>query len=220
MSSVAKDLLRNASKEPELRRGRTPERRNINEHNVDFVVIKDEGERKHREKERKTALGKLTAAVGLDEPSQVENWKEFRRGESVSRFAHFHPLNQASICIGTYTYPVSFAIPPSSPPTVHCDFGAVIYRLKAVVHRPGALTSKLAATREVTLVASPAEDDTEETHSIIVERQWDDQLRYLISLSGRTFVIGSQVPFSLTMIPMEKCKIYRLSVFLEGRPNP
>lgn len=107
-------------------------------------------------------------------------------------------------------------IPPTSPPTVHCDFGAVTYYLKAVVHRPGALTSKLVATREVTLVASPAEDDTEETHPIIVERQWDDQLRYLIGLSGRSFVMGSRVPFSLTMIPMEKCKIYKLSVFLEG----
>lgn len=88
------------------------------------------------------------------------------------------------------------------------------------MHRPGALTSKLVATREVTLVASPTEDDAEETHSIVVERQWDDQLQYLIALSGRNFVIGSQVPFNLTMVPMEKCKIYRLAVILEGVSSP
>ncbi|KAF8518444.1 hypothetical protein JB92DRAFT_2828728 [Gautieria morchelliformis] len=197
MSIVAKDLLRSVSKEPEPRRGRTPERRDINDHQVDFIVTMEEGERKHREKERKSTLGKLTAAVGLDEPSGVENWKEFRRG--------------------TYTYPVSFAIPATSPPTVHCDYGAVRYHLKAVVHRPGALTPKLVTTREATVVSSPSEDDAEETHSIIVERQWDDQLRYLIALSGRSFVIGSQVPFNLTLIPMEKCKIYKLAVFLEEK---
>jgi len=99
---------------------------------------------------------------------------------------------------------------------MHCDFGGVAYRLKAVVHRPGALTAKLSATCEVILVAGPPEDDAEETHSIIVERQWDTQLRYLIALGGRSFVIGSHVPFSLTFVPLEKCKIYRLSVFLEG----
>jgi Arrestin (or S-antigen), N-terminal domain len=130
--------------------------------------------------------------------------------------ARSHFPKYISTCLGTYTYPVSFAIPATSPPTVHCDYGAVRYHLKAVVHRPGALTPKLVTTREVTIVASPSEDDTEETHSIIVERQWDDQLRYLIALSGRSFVIGSQVPFNLTMIPMEKCKIYKLAVFLEG----
>lgn len=92
-----------------------------------------------------------------------------------------------------------------------------MYRLKAVVHRPGALTSKLVATREVTLVAAPVGDDTEETHSIVVERQWDDQLRYIITLNGRNFIIGSQVHFNLTMFPMEKCKVYRLAVSLEGR---
>lgn len=107
-------------------------------------------------------------------------------------------------------------IPSKSPPTMRCDFGAITYRLKAVVHRPGALTSKLAATSEVIIVSCPADDDSEETHSIIVERQWDTQLRYMIALSGRSFVIGSQVPFSLTLIPMDKCKLYRLSVFLEG----
>ncbi|KAF8581093.1 hypothetical protein K439DRAFT_1393126 [Ramaria rubella] len=200
MTSVlkdAKDKLRSTAKDTDVHRGRTPERRTIEEHHVEFAMTNEDIDNKRREKEHKSALSKLTAAVRLDEPSHVDNWKEFRKG--------------------TYTYPISFSIPSNSPPTVHCDFGAVIYRLKAVVHRPGALTSKLSATREVTLVASPADDDSEETHSIAVERQWDTQLRYLIALSGRSFPIGSHIPFNLTMVPMEKCKVYRLSVFLEEK---
>jgi hypothetical protein len=118
--------------------------------------------------------------------------------------------------LGTYTYPISFAIPSTYPPTIHCDYGAIAYRLRAVVHRPGALTSKLAATREVVLVASPPDDDSENTHSYNIERQWDTQLRYIIAFSGKSFIIGSHIPFSLTLMPMEKVKIYRISVFLEG----
>ena len=121
--------------------------------------------------------------------------------------------------LGTYTYPISFIIPSTAPPTVHCDFGVVVYHLKAVVHRPGALTTKLVVSREVTFVAAPADDDMEEAQSIVVERQWDAQLRYLIALSGRSFVIGSQIPFNFTMIPLEKCKVYRLSVSLEGQAS-
>lgn len=92
MSSVLKDRLRNSSKEADHRRGRTPERRDISEHRVDVVVTQDEGERKHREKERKSALGKLTAAVGLDDPPHIENWKEFRKGEPLISFFWKHPL--------------------------------------------------------------------------------------------------------------------------------
>jgi hypothetical protein len=31
--------------------------------------------------------------------------------------------------------------------------------------------------QEVILIASPGEDDLEETENVIVERQWEDQLR-------------------------------------------
>ena len=118
--------------------------------------------------------------------------------------------------IGVYTYPISFAIPASSPPTLNCEFGSVVWRLKAFAHRPGAFTAKLSATKDVTVVASPGEDDTEETESIIVERSWDSQMQYLIAISGRSFPIGSIIPFSITFVPWTKMKVYRLSVVIEG----
>ncbi|KAF8520275.1 hypothetical protein BU17DRAFT_89281 [Hysterangium stoloniferum] len=191
----AKDKLRGGSKDKELRRGRNPEPRPHEQHHTDFVLTEDSN---HKLRDhRKTTLAKLTSAVRLDEPSHVENWKEFRKG--------------------TYTYPVSFAIPSSYPPTIHCDYGTITYRLRGVVHRPGTLTSKLAASRDVILVASPPDDDAEETPFLNVERQWDTQLRYLIAFSGRSFTIGSRIPFKLTLVPMEKVKIYRISIYLEER---
>lgn len=92
-----------------------------------------------------------------------------------------------------YNYPISFAIPPNSPPTIHGDFGAVTYRLKATVHRVGTLTPNFSEDLEVAMIATPQEDDMEETENILVERQWEDQMRYLIALSGKAFTIGGQM---------------------------
>jgi hypothetical protein len=125
-------------------------------------------------------------------------------------------LNQFSICTGVYTYPISFIVPGNAPPTLDCAHGNVAWRLKGQVHRPGTFSQKLSASREVTLIASPGEDDTEETENIIVERQWDGQLQYLISISGRSFHIGGTLPVQITMLPMTKMRVHRISVILEG----
>lgn len=75
----------------------------------------------------------------------------------------------------------------------------------------------MVATREVVVVASPSDDDTEDTENIIVERHWDQQLQYLISISGRSFYIGGTMPVSLTLMPLAKVKIHKIFVYIEGQ---
>ncbi|KAG6828251.1 hypothetical protein H0H92_008639 [Tricholoma furcatifolium] len=149
-------------------------------------------------KERST-LSKIGDILKLDHdhnPGEM-GWKEFKKG--------------------TYTYPISFAIPANSPPTLHCNYGTVTWRLRATVHRPGAFKAKLAASREVVVVISPTEEDTEDSENIIVERHWEQQLQYLISISGRSFYIGGTVPITFTLLPLAKMKVHRISVFIEER---
>lgn len=98
-----------------------------------------------------------------------------------------------------------------------CDYGSVSWRLKASVHRPGAFKSKMVAVREVITVAGPTADDTEDTENIIVERHWEHQLQYLISISGRSFHIGGTIPVTFTLMPLTKINVHRLTVFLEGK---
>jgi len=117
---------------------------------------------------------------------------------------------------GTYTFPISFAIPSNVPPTMRCDSGSVSWRLKAKVHRPGTFTSKLCAEREVVLVASPSEDNRETTDVVTIERTWEDQMQYALTLSSRMFPIGGTVPLTLTLLPMAKVKVYKILVRLEG----
>jgi arrestin-related trafficking adapter 3/6 len=86
------------------------------------------------------------------------------------------------------------------PPSIDSDYGTVQYRLKASVHRPGTFTSKLTASAAVELVTAPAEDDAEEGDAVVIERQWDMELRYLISISGRNFSQGADVCFSELLV--------------------
>jgi hypothetical protein len=37
----------------------------------------------------------------------------------------------------------------------------------------------------VVVVATPSEDDTEDTETIVVERSWEDQMQYLLLVSGQ-----------------------------------
>lgn len=67
------------------------------------------------------------------------------------------------------------------------------------------------------MIACPMEEDTEDTENIVVERHWDQQLQYLISISGRSFYIGGTVPVTFTLMPLAKVKIHRVSVFIEER---
>ncbi|KAF5380353.1 hypothetical protein D9615_004690 [Tricholomella constricta] len=184
------------------RRGRTKEKcKSIQSPSTSVV--------RARSKERST-LSKIGDILKLeyDETPVESGWKEFKKG--------------------TYTYPISFSIPANSPPTLRCNYGTVNWRLRATVHRPGAFKGKFAAHREVIVITCPTEDDTEDTENIIVERHWDQQLQYLISISGRSFYIGGTIPITFTLMPLAKMKIHRISVFIEGTyslavftaPNP
>ena len=117
---------------------------------------------------------------------------------------------------GTYTFPISFVIPSHVPPTMQCNYGSVCWRLKARVHRPGALTPKLSASHEVVVVASPSEDDRDDTDNVTIERFWESQMQYMLTVSGRVFPIGGAVPITLSLLPLAKVKIFKVLVQLEG----
>lgn len=154
--------------------------------------------RARESKERGLSIGFFFGKATEEKAKDAANgWKEFKKG--------------------TYTYAISFPIPGNAPPTMQCDYGSVVWRLRATAHRPGTFKAKLTASREVTTIACPTEEDTEDTENIIVERHWDQQLQYLISISGRSFYIGGTVPVTFTLMPLAKVKIHRISVFIEER---
>lgn len=117
---------------------------------------------------------------------------------------------------GVYTFPISLAIPADAHPSLAVEYGRVSWKLKAHVHRPGALTARLSATHDVTVVALPNEDDTEDTGNILVERFWGDQLHYIFFISGKIFPVGGVIPLELRLLPMAKIRIAHIVMSIEG----
>ena len=91
-------------------------------------------------------------------------------------------------------YLISFAMPVNSSPTLQVGEGSVTWQLKAVVHRPCTLKTKVIAAQVITAVASPGEADTEHPVSIVIERRWDTQMQYLIISPDQLRHLGWQGP--------------------------
>jgi hypothetical protein len=161
----------------------------------------DEADVRGRSRGRKDkgAIARLGEAFGIDlndDDKTVDddpNWKELKPGEPTGCQCIYIVDNNA----GNYNYPISFTFPSDLPPSIDVDCGSVVYKLKAIVHRPGTFSTKISATTVVELVSSPGEEDSEDGESIVIERQWDNELRYLISIGGRNFPQGADVSLHL-----------------------
>lgn len=96
---------------------------------------------------------------------------------------------------GTYSYPISFLLPPGLPPTFSVPHGSLNYVIKAVAHRPGTFTAKLSCHVPLIVVAAPAIGDGEgggDPGPLILQQQWADKLAYSLELSSRLFLLGSR----------------------------
>lgn len=96
---------------------------------------------------------------------------------------------------GTYSYPISFLLPPNLPPTLSVPRGSLNYVIKAVAHRPGTFTSKLSCQIPLIVAAAPAIGEGEgsgDPGPLFVQQQWGGKLAYSFGLSSRLFLLGSQ----------------------------
>jgi len=136
---------------------------------------------------------------------------------SKSNLASESLLDYKEFKKGTYTYPICIPLPSNLPPTLHSDFGSNAYNLKAFVHRSGPLTPNLVTEREVTLVHAPDEDGMEESDAIVVERNWEDALSYMVVLYGKSFPVGGKIPVWCKFVPLGKCRIHRIVATIEEK---
>lgn len=70
--------------------------------------------------------------------------------------------------------------------------------------------------RTINVVATPSEDATEDVESVTINKPWEDQMVYYLSIVGRAFPIGSKIPIQLTFMPLAKIKIHKVSVVIDG----
>jgi hypothetical protein len=75
---------------------------------------------------------------------------------------------------------------------------------------------RLKAEREVCVVLAPRDEEINDLEPVFVERQLDEYFRGVLSIAGRAFVEGHQIPLSLNLMPLEKVTVQRLAIHLDG----
>ncbi|KAG9308109.1 hypothetical protein JVU11DRAFT_12541 [Chiua virens] len=98
---------------------------------------------------------------------------------------------------GTYSYPISFLLPPNLPPSFTVPHGSLTYAIKGVAHRPGTFASKFSCHVPLSVVAAPALGAGEssspgESGPLLIQKQWEGKLAYTFGLSSRLFILSPQ----------------------------
>lgn len=124
-------------------------------------------------------------------------------------------LKQGCFAPGDYVYNFEHLIPALAPESTRVTFGSVDYFLEAVVARQGTFKPVLRGKLPINIVRVPMDNSVEENEPIVIERDWEDFLRYEIVVASKSVVLDSYLPMSLKFIPLNgKVALHRIRVFI------
>lgn len=110
-------------------------------------------------------------------------------GDGHSNIIHFAP--------GDYIYNFEHPLPASIPESCNATFGSTSYYLEVNITRPGAFKTNLAGRLPINIIRTLAETSLEENESIVITRDWEDQLRYDIVIGSQICCVGSVFTFGV-----------------------
>lgn len=115
---------------------------------------------------------------------------------------------------GDYTYEFKQLIDSHNPETIENEMVSVKWLLQAIVERSGTFRSNLSGIRYIPFIRSPVEGCLEQTKPVAISRILDGQLHYNITISGKSFTLGSQIPIAIKLIPFAKVTCRRIQVWM------
>lgn len=116
---------------------------------------------------------------------------------------------------GDYVYNFEHPIPASIPETCSVTYGSVEYNLEVTITRPGTFKSNLNAKLPINIVRTPSDSNLEENESIVVTRDWEDQLRYDIVIGSKSIILDLYLPLAFRFVPLfGKVALHRIRIYL------
>lgn len=73
--------------------------------------------------------------------------------------------------------------------------------------------------QDIRLIRCLTEQSLELTEPIVIDRNWEDQLHYTVAITGKSYPIGSKLPISFKLQPLDKIHLHRIYVTLEERTD-
>ncbi|KAJ5385776.1 hypothetical protein N7509_008317, partial [Penicillium cosmopolitanum] len=115
---------------------------------------------------------------------------------------------------GGYIYPFEFLVHDLLPETISTELVSVHYYLEAKIEFPGIFRSQMRSQLDIPLLRLPSENSLELTESIIISKDFREQLHYDICFLGRSFPLGSRIPIRLKLTPFIDLKCCWLKVYV------
>lgn len=114
---------------------------------------------------------------------------------------------------GDYIFHFNLAIDARIAETIICPKAALKYYLVAKVERPSRFSFDISGHKEVTLVRSPpASGESLSNMPLAISRDWDKRLHYDISCPKRYITLGTSIPLTIKLTPIEKVRVHRVRV--------
>ncbi|KAG8677725.1 hypothetical protein FPOAC2_03849 [Fusarium poae] len=113
---------------------------------------------------------------------------------------------------GIYNYTFELPIDHRQLETTKTPYGSVKWELHTTVDRSGRFRRNIQSKKELSFVRVPDPLSVEMMESVVFSRQWEDQLRYDITIFGKSFASGSNIPIILKLRPLDKIQVHGLRV--------
>ncbi|KAK2813403.1 hypothetical protein FQN50_000719 [Emmonsiellopsis sp. PD_5] len=145
---------------------------------------------------------------------QRNHSRSFGKGESLSGGASVARKGYKLFHPGEYLYNFELPIDSRFPETIKSDQGWVKYTLEGRIERAGAFRPNLLGCCEVPFIRGPTEGSLAYVEPIAISRTWENQLRYDVIISGKSFPIGGMVPIAFKLTPFTKVACHRIRVLV------
>lgn len=116
---------------------------------------------------------------------------------------------------GDYIYNFEHPLPASIPESCDVTFGTTAYFLEVNITRPGTFKSNISGKLNLNIVRTLSEASLEENESIVISRDWEDQLHYDIVIGAKSVVLDLYLPLAFRFVPLfGKVALHRIRIYL------
>lgn len=148
-------------------------------------------------------------------PAPSDSSNAFSDLTSIVSPSNNDPNSAMLFAPGDYLYNFEHPLPPSIPESCNVTFGSTSYNLEVSIQRPGAFKSNLSGRLPISIVRTPSELNMEENESIVISRDWEDQIKYDIVIGAKSVVLDSYLPLAFRFVPLfGKVALHRIRIYL------
>ncbi|KAH7581391.1 Arrestin-related trafficking adapter 6 [Nakaseomyces glabratus] len=119
---------------------------------------------------------------------------------------------------GEYVYTFEHPIPHFYPETMHMPHASVKYymqlRVEKIVGHVIKTKKIMIGSRFINLYRIPPSDQVELGEPIVVDKVWNDKLKYNLIIPRKELVLNAFLPIHFEFLPLDKLIIHRIRIYL------